>query len=512
MEDHWSSGYVTDVTYTYGYYAELNPLRMILPLLKNGFAVPTCGVACELGFGQGVSLAMHAAASDTVWFGTDFNPSHAVFAGDACRIAGREDVFLFDDSFEEFAAREDLPLFDHIGLHGVWSWISAENRAIVADFIRRRLRPGGVLYISYNTLPGFSGMEPLRHLLCEHARICGAPGDGTLKHIGDALDFADRLVAAQPRHLQGNPQFADRLAAIREQNPVYLAHEYFNRDWAPMHFADMAAIMGGAKLTYACSAHYLEHHDGLNLLPEQAAMLAEIPDVVFRETVRDYMVNQQFRRDYWIRGPLRLSRQEQLDALRSLRFLLIVPREDLSFTVRGSLGEATLRREIYEPLVDALADLRPRSLGELEAAVARRGVIWPTMLECVITLAGAGVVSLVREPSEGAAERCARMNRWILERARTEGDIGFLASPVTGGGIPVSRFQQLFLLAILEGGRTPEAWADFVFRILEGQNQKIVKDGRTLETEEENRAELLSQAGDMAAKRLPVYRALRLID
>jgi len=35
----------------------------------------------------------------------------------------------------EFVARDDLPEFDVIALHGIWSWISAENRAVmdVAD-------------------------------------------------------------------------------------------------------------------------------------------------------------------------------------------------------------------------------------------------------------------------------------------------------------------------------------------------------------------------------------------
>jgi SAM-dependent methyltransferase len=66
---------------------------------------------------------------------------------------------LFDESFAEFASR-DLPEFDYIGLHGIWSWISDENRAVIVDFIRRKLKVGGVLYISYNTLPGWAPLPP----------------------------------------------------------------------------------------------------------------------------------------------------------------------------------------------------------------------------------------------------------------------------------------------------------------------------------------------------------------
>lgn len=71
----WTAGYVADIGYTYGYYTELNPLRVKLAFLNAGLALPEFGTACELGFGQGLSANIHAAASITQWHGTDFNPS-----------------------------------------------------------------------------------------------------------------------------------------------------------------------------------------------------------------------------------------------------------------------------------------------------------------------------------------------------------------------------------------------------------------------------------------------------
>lgn len=49
----WSAGYVADITYTYGYYAELNPLRARQALVNAGMVPPEVVTACELGFGQG---------------------------------------------------------------------------------------------------------------------------------------------------------------------------------------------------------------------------------------------------------------------------------------------------------------------------------------------------------------------------------------------------------------------------------------------------------------------------
>eukprot|EP01032_Pedospumella_encystans_P035337 gene35337-39975_t len=46
---------------------------------------------------------------------------------------------LHDQSFAEFCNRPGLPDFDFIGLHGIWSWISEANRAVIVDFVRRKL-------------------------------------------------------------------------------------------------------------------------------------------------------------------------------------------------------------------------------------------------------------------------------------------------------------------------------------------------------------------------------------
>ena len=122
----WSEGYVTDITYTYGYYGELNPLRARWALARAGVRGPEVHHACELGFGQGMSINLHAAASGVHWCGTDFNPSQVAFAQGLARASGAH-ALLSDEAFESFCTRTDLPDFDYIGLHGIWSWISPAN-------------------------------------------------------------------------------------------------------------------------------------------------------------------------------------------------------------------------------------------------------------------------------------------------------------------------------------------------------------------------------------------------
>lgn len=509
----WTAGYVADIGYTFGYYSELNPLRIKLAFLNAGLACPEIATACELGFGQGLSANIHAAASTTSWHATDFNPAQAAFARQLATASGA-DAKLFDDSFAEFAQRPGLPDFDFIGLHGIWSWISDDNRAVIVDFIRRKLKVGGVLYISYNTQPGWATMVPMRDLLTEHFEVMGAGGQGIVPRIDGAIAFADKLLATNPKYARANPLVADRLQQIKGQNRNYLAHEYFNRDWLPMPFSRMARWLAPTKLSYATSAHLLDQVDAINLTDEQLTLLNEIPDAMFRQTARDFMVNQQFRRDYWVKGARRLSALEQREALGAQRVILVQPRVDVSLTLTGDLGEATMQEAVYAPILDALAAHEAMTLGEIENAVKGQGISFLQVVQATVLLAGVGSLVSVQDDMAVSQARgpASRLNTALCARARGGHDVSYLGSPLTGGGINVGRVQQLFLYARSHGRERPAEWAQFVWATLSAQGQTLLKEGKALETAEENLEELTAQAATFAEKQLPILRALLISD
>ena len=506
----WTSGYVADIGYTFGYYQELNPQRVKLAFLNAGLVAPEFVTACELGFGQGLSANMHAAASVCSWHGTDFNPSQAGFAQELATVSGA-DAHLYNEAFDEFAKR-DLPEFDYIGLHGIWSWISDENRQVIVDFLRKKLKVGGVLYISYNTLPGWGTFAPMRHLMTEHAEIIGADGVGIVSRIDGALEFTEKLLATNPLFARANPLVAERINKIKDQNRHYLAHEYFNRDWHPMHFATMAKCMESAKLTYACSALYLDHLDAVNLTVDQQAFLKDIHDPMFKQTVRDFMVNQQFRKDYWVKGARKLTPLEQVEQLREQRFVMSAYRPDVSLKVTGSLGEAKLTEAIYSPILDLMADHRIRSLAQIEQTVKDACITFAQLIQAVLVLCGNGEFCGVQDDTltTKTKKHTDKLNTHLMLKARSSNDITSLASPVTGGGIGVGRFHQLFILALQEGKKKPEDLAAFVTTILAAQGQKIVKEGKPMNTLEEQMAELTTQANEFAAKQLPILKALQI--
>jgi SAM-dependent methyltransferase len=512
----WSEGYVTDITYTYGYYAELNPMRARWALARAGFRAPEVTNACELGYGQGLSINLHAAANEVYWCGTDFNPCQAAFAQGLARASGAKSL-LSDEAFEAFCARTDLPDFDYIGLHGIWSWISDRNRRVIADFLRRKLRVGGVAYLSYNTLPGWAAFAPMRELLLAHYERMSAPGMAVGKRIDAALAFGQKVMQLQPRAAAALPSMAGRLEKVRTQSRAYLAHEYFNADWAPMYFSDMAAWLADCKLSYACSAHLPDHADGLNLSDEHVGLLNSIDDVNLRELTRDMLVNQQFRRDLWVKGPVRMRPAERAAILRQQQVLLVVPRGDVKLKITGSRGEADMSAPIYPALLDVLAEapLRFHTVGAVEKILSQKlSFSAGHFIEALTLLLGTGQVQLVANPSPSpdTVQNSQRLNQAIATMAHDGGDVRYLSSPVLGAAVEVNRFEQMFLSECWRGESRPQAWAEAAWSKLSAAGERLVgSDGQALTAPEDNLKVLMQRAQTFADIRLPVLKAAGVV-
>src|SRR5260370_42040457 len=68
-----------------------------------------------------------------------------------------------------------------------------------------------------------------------------------------------------------------------------------------------------------------------------------------------------------------------------------------------------------------------------------------------------------------------------IEGGKESTELGYLASPVTGGGIRVDRLTQLYLLAKVQDGANP---TDLMAKTAMMSGHSIEKDGKKLEPEE----------------------------
>lgn len=509
---NWSEGYVSDIDYTYGYYAELNPHNVKIPFLMAGLEAPKFTTACELGFGQGMSINAHAAASNIKWYGTDFNPSQASFAQELADVSGST-AHIFDQSFNEFCSREDLPDFDFIGLHGIWSWVSNENRKIITDFIRRKLKVGGVVYISYNTLPGWSAASPIRHMLTEHDHMHGSRSQGIGKRVKASIEFTQDLLKICQPLVQQVPTIPQRLDDISKQNPNYLAHEYFNRDWQPMYFSELADWLSPTKTNFACSANFLEDYSPSSYNNEQLAFIESIDDPMFAQSVKDYMHNKQFRRDYWVKGARKVSTAKLEQTWHQLRFMMIVDAENIKYEVNGAAGSISLREDIYKRIVDLLKDHQIHQVADLQQQLPDDfKQSW--LFESLAILYSQGSIVLVQEDNtiEEVKERCKKLNTYVMQQSLVSPELNALVSPLTGSALTYDRFSLIFLYAYSQGRKTRAEWVDYAWQALKKNNQLLLKDGNTLQEEEDNIKELNNMVDNFEKNTLPLAKRLMVVD
>lgn len=469
MTTQWTNGYQTSVNYTYGYYRDLSPNYQKFCLLLNGIDSPLNQkehTHCELGFGQGVSLNIHAASNVGHFYGTDFNPAHAAHAN---TLAAQSQAahYFYDDSFEELLHR-DLPQFDSISLHGIWSWISHENQSIILKFIRQFLKPNGIVYISYNCVTGWAANMPIRELFHSHFKF-NSTSTNPLQNVKDALNFSKRLLDQQPIFAKRNPNALSKVQDLKQQNPHYLIHEYLNQDWQCFSFQQVVKTLEDIKLNYAGSTDLNTLLDNINFTKEHQKFLQQIEHPIFREQCRDYFANTQFRRDLFIRGKNLLTAQQMQDRLEHVPFILLTAVEQIPKTINGHLGEFNLLPDVYEPIKALFKAQHYKCLTIAELEQHDPKLNFHQLLNAMTILCHLGIAQpCLGEASPENMEQSQRLNLYLLDQARYHTNYQVLENPMTGIGLPTDHFSQLFYRAhFIEHLETAQEFAQTVWNTLQ---------------------------------------------
>ncbi len=453
-----AGGYVTDTAYLHDFCQFQTPAILSIVALAKGVLPPELDggpiTYCDLGCGQGFTANLVAAANPHAEIvAADFNPSHIAGARNLAQAAGLENVIFRESDFGELLDDASLPDFDFICLHGVYSWISAENRQRVVTFLHQRLKPGGLVYVSYDAMPGWAAMAPLPRVLVQQAASSGAPSETALQQ---GFAFANKLKDLNARFYRMYPHVSAQMERFQSLPSAYLAHELLTRNWQAFSFADVAEELAAAKLTYLGSAYLIDHIDRINFTEEQQAFLAEIQDPLLAETTRDMIVGRQFRRDVFAKGFIPLPPTEIRERWLNMCLVLTVPAEEVDLRVDSPLGKLQLRPDVYAPMLELLAD-RPMTVRELIERMPEPRPTWVSLADAIKVLIGRGQVYTAL-PGDGQAERAISTNGFnnaVLARANSSRGFGYLASPVTGGGVRVDHFAQLYLCAIRQGAADP---------------------------------------------------------
>lgn len=275
-------------------YAASHPARMATIATLFGLKPASSG-SCrvlEIGCASGGNLLpMAVALPNSRFVGLDYSSVQIEAAKVAQQQLALTNIeFIAEDI--RHADAKTLGEYDYIIAHGIYSWLPPDAQAAMLALYRDCLAPGGIGYISYNTLPGWRMRGIVRDMMLFHAELFGDEA----KKVEQAKALLDFVASAIPAESNAYGQYlASELALIRTVNDSYLRHDHLEEHNEPLYFRDFMAR------TNAVGLHYLGESDfptmvGAGIAPEAYRRLqSEITDIARLEQYMDFLRNRSFR-------------------------------------------------------------------------------------------------------------------------------------------------------------------------------------------------------------------------
>lgn len=483
----WKHGYFAEAGYTYGYYDETMPSRLLLAALLQGYVAPRNNFRyLDAGCGQGFNLIIAAINHPCSEFvGIDFMPEHIAHGRALAARLGLNNVKFIEGDFTELAQQPTaLGEFDYAVCHGISTWISPGVRAGLFKLVGAVLKPAGIFYNSYNTFPGWLGISPFQHLVSLNQRQL----DGH-DALNSAIEAMKQLHLHSPRMSKALPALMGRVDNMAKQEPAYLVQEYNNQFWQPVYVSQMMDELAQFKLSYMGTATIPEMND--TSWPQALKeLINKQKEPVLREQLIDYAINQSFRRDLYIKGKVKPWAGQLKAARANLRFVANpmaegVP-DDKPFVFKGGAVEVSRQSAAYNKLIHQVA-ASPTGLGFEEIQKN-----WPDIQQAQTLMTSLGL--LVHSRHLFVENSCSSLNNkstqaifsGLCDAALEGAPYKVIPLPQVGQAMAMSETKWAMLRCHLRGLPLAQ-WANQVVADIRSLGLNFMKEGKVTQDPEQVR-------------------------
>jgi SAM-dependent methyltransferase len=362
MSDSYDELPYGDIAYFHTHPAHLGAIAVLC-----GLAPPALvgGRVLEVGCGTGFNLvAMSRSLPDTRFLGQDASRVQIDRARALASEIGATNVEFRGGGIEDF---DDDGPFDVIFAHGFYSWVPPAAQTALLEWIRRRLSPEGLAYISFNAKPGWNARGVVRDFLLGAVPADGAPIDRVRTARAMLAQFVAML--PDPDSPYGR-QLALHAQALADEPDYYLLHEYLAERNEAFTFGEFAVHLAAHGLRYVAESRFSTSAFA-QLGADRAALDAVGDDLIRREQYHDYRWQRSLRQSILCHADRAIPRVADAAAIGKLwlspRVELVDPNADVDAT---EFDEA--RREEDGEVVRIHDPFYRRFLRRLHTAPGRR--------------------------------------------------------------------------------------------------------------------------------------------
>ncbi|MDC0357208.1 class I SAM-dependent methyltransferase [Oligoflexia bacterium] len=247
--------------------------------------------------------------------------------------------------------------FDYIICHGVFSWVASKVQEKILAFCRETLTPNGLVYLSYNCLPGWNVRGVIRASLVQ--------ADNLKLNSAERVQQARAAMALMQEQLVDEAtmyglQLREELASCGLQSDAFVLHELLEEHCYPFYIKDLADKVGDYKLQYVCESHpsRMRFSRFAELLASKPVVNAAAMTRVDREQYLDILFPLSFRGSIFCRKQIELREEICLEHLPPLCIAsTLVPLKDRpevhSDDIEVFCGPGDITVEVSDPLQKA---------------------------------------------------------------------------------------------------------------------------------------------------------------
>lgn len=199
---------------------------------------------------------------------------------------------------------ESYGKFDYIICHGVFSWVPEFVREKILEISSKNLSENGVVYISYNTLPGWNMVRTIRDMMMYHAKGFDDPANKVAQARALLAFVKESLEGTDTPYAKMLAQEADLLS---KQGDHYIRHEHLEDQNYQFYFSDFIAQANSQGLQYLSDCSLASMYLG-NMKPSIVEKLKELNDIVRTEQYMDFITNRRFRSSLLCHSSVKLNR------------------------------------------------------------------------------------------------------------------------------------------------------------------------------------------------------------